>query len=78
MRKLIELFKGKSQTELDADTNAALREIAGWPIQAHGRDGFRARNRHITIQRYATGRIINSIESIDEHEYEGYSDTWGK
>lgn len=71
-------FKRKQVAQLDADTSAALRELAEWPREEHHRGGYRGRSRHITIVRDQFGNVINSVEHIDEDEYEEYSDTWGK
>lgn len=63
---------------LDDDMSLALRELAGWPLHTMSHGGTRRRHRTLVVQRDALGRVIGSIEQIDEDEYEEYSETWGK
>jgi hypothetical protein len=63
---------------LDPEVDQYLRELAGWPLQQAHRGGHKRRHRSLTVQRDEFGRVIGSVEHIDEDEYEEYSDTWGK
>lgn len=78
MGKEIRLFKKQKPAPLDADVSDALREMAGWPQQQHLETRSRHRHRQMTIQRDETGRIISSLEHIEEDEFEQSSDSWGK
>ena len=78
MGKIVSLFKKPSPVPLDDDTNLALRELAGWPLQTRQRSVTKHRHRTIVVQRDALGRITGSVEQIDEDAYEQYSETWGK
>lgn len=71
-------FKRKAVVPLDAEVSAQLRAVAEWPQENHGRGGYRSRARHITIVRDQFGNVINSVEHLDEEEFEEYSDQWGK
>lgn len=64
--------------QLETEFNLALREMAGWPLHTRNNFGARRRHRTVIIYRDHLGRVINSVEQIDEDEYENYSDTWGK
>ena len=78
MGKLIDFFKPQPKAQLDPSVEGALRDVAGWPTQRHAVAGNRHRHRHITVHRDALGRVIGSVESIDEDEYEESSDSWAK
>lgn len=70
--------KRKAVAVLDGEISTALRDIAGWPREAHSKGGFRSRSRHMTIVRDQFGNVISSVESIDEDEYDEYSDDYSK
>lgn len=78
MVKALDFFRRKQQEPLEPGINLALREIAGWPLETHTLNGFRSRHHSITIHRDPNGRVIGSVEHLDEDEYDQYSDNWGK
>lgn len=55
MSKVLDLFKGK-KLELDSESETALRDMAGWPLQSHQRQGQRSRRRITTVQRGSSPR----------------------
>ena len=78
MAKKMQLFKKSEPEPMDPEVHLALREMAGWPQQAHQRSAERSRHRSLMVQRDHMGRIINSVELIEEDEHEQYTDSWGK
>lgn len=78
MSKKNQITKQAREADVDPEVIAGLRELAGWPLQSHQHGGFRSRHRSLVVERDVTGRVIGSIERIDEDEYEEYSDNWGK
>ena len=69
---------GKSVAPLDPDINLALRELAGWPLHTMQRNQFRDRHHTMTIHRDQFGRIIGSVEHLEEHEHDGLTESFGK
>ena len=78
MLQEIRRFFSKKPVPLAPEASLVLRDLAGWPLQQHQEGGYRHRHREMTIQRDEFGRIIGSLEHVEEDEYEQYSDTWGK
>jgi len=78
MGKVIDFFFKKDKPQLEDGFSLALREIAGWPLESHLRQGHRSRHHNVTIHRDSMGRVIGSVETFDEDEYDQYSDQWGK
>jgi hypothetical protein len=78
VRKRVSHFKKSRPEPLDPEVSAALRDLAGWPVQQHHEGGSIRRHRTVSIQRDGAGNVTSSIEQIDEDEYQEYSDNWGK
>jgi hypothetical protein len=69
---------GREVERLDPDVNLALRELAGWPLHTAQHDIRRERHRTVTVQRDHLGRVVGSVEQIEEHEHESYTEGWGR
>lgn len=78
MGELIPPNKQSQQGGFDPQITLALRELAGWPVQAASIRAHRERERYVTIQRDQAGNVIGSIETIFEREVEDINQAWGK
>ena len=63
---------------LDPILNAALRELAGWPVHHANSGGRRHMTRERLIHYDSEGNITGATERIYEEEIQDYSHYWRK
>ena len=71
-----EIIKADSTEGLDPNISAALRELAGWPVQQAEEGGYQHVTREREIHYDAHGRVTGATERIREEEFRRYSNNW--
>ena len=78
MGKRVSRFQKSEPEPLSEDLKMALREAAGWPLLTKQVSGSKHVHRTVINQYDGLGRLVGTIEQIDEDQQEHQSETWGK